>query len=71
MPEEPRDGGGGHEDDDDVLTVEQVAAWLQLSPSRVRQLVHDPAQEFPHMRIGRLLRFRRADVREWIRRQRS
>ena len=49
----------------EVLTVEQVAELLQVSPKRVRQL------PIPQVRLGpRTIRFRREDVERFIERKR-
>src|SRR6266850_6486702 len=42
-----------------LLTLEQVAYVLAVSPKTVRRLV---ARGFPHIRFGRVLRFDPADV---------
>jgi excisionase family DNA binding protein len=46
-----------------LLTIEQVAVALQVSPKTVRRLV---ARGFPHVRFGRVLRFVAADVHRWL-----
>ena len=46
-----------------LLTIEQVAAVLCVSPKTVRRLV---ARGFPHTRFGRVLRFQPADVQRWL-----
>jgi excisionase family DNA binding protein len=46
-----------------LLTLEQVATLLAVSPKTVRRLV---ARGFPHIRFGRVLRFAPADVQRWL-----
>ncbi len=46
-----------------LLTIEQVAGALGVSPKTVRRLI---ARGFPHVRFGRVLRFDPADVQRWI-----
>ena len=46
-----------------LLTIEQVAGVLSVSPKTVRRLVR---RGFPHVRFGRVLRFDPADVQRWI-----
>lgn len=46
-----------------LLTIEQVASALGVSPKTVRRLI---ARGFPHVRFGRVLRFDPADVQRWI-----
>jgi excisionase family DNA binding protein len=53
--------------DRDVLTLEEVANWLQVSPRTIRQWAE--AGEVPACRIGKLWRFRRKDIEEWLRGQ--
>ncbi len=48
-----------------MWTTFQVAAFLNLRPSRIYELVH--LRQIPVTRIGeRQLRFERAALREWI-----
>jgi excisionase family DNA binding protein len=47
----------------ELLTIEQVARVLAVSPKTVRRLI---ARGFPHTRFGRVLRFDPADVHRWI-----
>lgn len=51
---------------DELLTVEQVAAWLNVP----KRWVYDRAQrgELPSGRVGRYLRFRQRDVANFIER---
>ena len=51
-----------------LLTIEQVAEFLSVSPRTVRRLM---ARGFPHVRFGRLLRFDQADVLRWVAGRRS
>ena len=46
-----------------LLTIEQVAELLAVSPKTVRRLV---GRGFPHVRFGRVLRFAPADVQRWL-----
>lgn len=46
-----------------LLTIEQVADVLAVSPKTVRRLI---ARGFPHVRFGRVLRFAPADVQRWL-----
>jgi excisionase family DNA binding protein len=46
-----------------LLTIEQLADLLAVSPKTVRRLV---ARGFPHIRLGRVLRFDPADVSRWL-----
>ena len=47
-----------------LMTPQEVAEMLQVRPSTIYQWVH---QEFiPHVKLGRLLRFRECDVMAWL-----
>jgi excisionase family DNA binding protein len=48
-----------------LLTLEQVSAHLQISPRSVQR--HVAEGHIPVVRIGRLLRFRPADVELYVR----
>lgn len=47
-----------------LLTVNEVAAWIRCSP----QAIYSWAEcgQIPHLKIGRLLRFARADVQRFL-----
>jgi len=47
-----------------LLDVAAVAAYLSITPRHVRELVYRPA--IPHLKVGRLVRFRRADIDGWL-----
>lgn len=47
-----------------LLTIQQVAEYLRVSPKTVRRLVS--VRGFPHVRFGRVLRFERGDVFRWL-----
>jgi excisionase family DNA binding protein len=60
----PREGGSLRP----LLTIEQLAGALAVSPKTVRRLV---AHGFPHIRFGRVLRFDPVDVQRWLEARRS
>ena len=47
-----------------LLTVEEVAPLLKVRPAWLYRAVR--RGEFPYVKVGRYVRFRRADVEEWI-----
>ncbi|GIW56053.1 MAG: hypothetical protein KatS3mg082_2457 [Nitrospiraceae bacterium] len=53
--------------DRDILTLEEVANWLQVAPRTMRQWAE--VGEIPACRVGKLWRFRRKDIEEWLRGQ--
>jgi excisionase family DNA binding protein len=51
------------------LTTEEVLGYLKVTPRTIYRLIR--AGELPAVRIGRQWRFRRADLDEWLDRQRT
>jgi excisionase family DNA binding protein len=52
---------------DEILTVEQVAAELQVTKWTVYNLVSRPAgAALAHIKVGRALRFRRSSLEKWL-----
>jgi len=52
---------------DKLLTPQQIADILGVKPSTIYQWTH---QGFiPHVKVGRLVRFREKDVTEWLERR--
>lgn len=47
-----------------LLTIRDVAQYLQCSVSTVRRLVM--GDKIPHYRLGKLVRFRRTDIDGWL-----
>jgi len=50
-----------------VLTLEGVANWLRVAPRTLRHWAE--TGEVPAVRVGKLWRFRRKDIEEWLRGQ--
>jgi excisionase family DNA binding protein len=55
----------------DILTIDELAAWLRISRRSVYELTPERGKSkskhmLPTFRIGKSLRFVRADVQEWI-----
>jgi excisionase family DNA binding protein len=48
----------------EVLTLREAADFLRCSPDTVKR--HARAGELPASKIGRVWRFRRADLDEWL-----
>ncbi len=48
----------------EILTIPEVARYLKLSKSKVYGLV--ATGEIPHIRIGRNVRIREADLEKWL-----
>lgn len=50
-----------------LLTLEEAAAILSLSPRTLSRLIRDG--EIPTVRIGRLVRVRTSDLHSWVERR--
>ena len=50
--------------EDEILTVDEVAAYLKLAKKTIYKLVS--TNELPPFRIGKFLRFKKAEVVEWL-----
>ena len=49
---------------DSLLTVDQIAAYLQVKPSTIYQWTHEGY--IPHVKLGNLVRFRVSQVDRWL-----
>ena len=52
---------------DRLLTVDDLAAWLQVKPRTVYQWVHEGY--IPVIKLGALVRFDRASILEWVKKR--
>lgn len=52
-----------------LLTVDNVAALLQVSPDWVRDHATRKQPRLPVIRVGKLLRFRPHEIERWIQEQ--
>jgi len=50
--------------DNSILTVKQVAEYLQLSKSKIYYLIQ--RKRIPHLRLGRNVRIRESDLLKWL-----
>jgi excisionase family DNA binding protein len=53
-----------HRLEDPVLTIPEVARYLKMSKSKIYDLVSK--KEIPHLKIGRNVRIRQADLQRWM-----
>lgn len=56
-----------HRLEDPVLTIPEVARYLKISKSKIYDLVS--RKEIPHLKIGRNVRIRQADLQRWMEEQ--
>jgi len=54
---------------DRLLTAAEVAAFLAVKESWVREATRDG--RLPHLRLGRYRRYRREDIERWLSEQQS
>lgn len=52
---------------DRLLTVDEVAAWLQVKPRTIYQWVHEGY--IPVIKLGSLVRFDQASVLAWVKKR--
>lgn len=56
-----------HRLEDPILTIPEVARYLKMSKSKIYNLVSK--KEIPHIKIGRNVRIRQADLQMWVEKQ--
>jgi excisionase family DNA binding protein len=57
---------------DDLVTVSQIAEFLQVPDSWVYERTRRRGIErLPHFKLGKYLRFSRSEVLDWVQRQRG
>lgn len=75
MPEQPiastttpdRQTPDDLDDDEELLTVHEAAAWLKVPASWIYDHTrHSATDRLPALRLGKYVRFRRADLRAYI-----
>lgn len=52
-----------------LLTVEEVASWLRLTPKGIYSLVE--ARRLPYVRVSNRLRFFAGEIQNWLRENRG
>lgn len=52
---------------DRLLTVDEVAAWLQVKPRTIYQWVHEGY--IPVIKLGSLVRFDQASITAWVKKR--
>ena len=52
---------------DEILTIPQVAEYLQISKAKLYLMVQ--RGEIPHLKLNRNVRIRRSDLEKWLEKQ--
>ena len=52
---------------DRLLTVDELAAWLQVKPRTIYQWVHEGY--IPVIKLGSLVRFDQASITAWVKKR--
>ena len=52
---------------DRLLTIDDLAEWLQVKPRTIYQWVHEGY--IPVIKLGAMVRFDRASVKEWVKKR--
>jgi len=52
---------------DRLLTIDDLAEWLQVKPRTIYQWVHEGY--IPVIKLGALVRFDRASIIEWVKKR--
>ncbi len=52
---------------DRLLSVDEVASWLQVKPRTIYQWVHE--EYIPVVKLGSLVRFDQASVGAWVKKR--
>lgn len=53
-----------NEEKDTMLDVNQLAAYLNVSPSWIYDRIKD--NDIPHTKLGKYLRFRKREIDKWL-----
>lgn len=54
---------------DQLLTIDQIAEFLQVKRSTIYAWIHQ--QYIPYIKVGRLVRFRKDKIIEWLKNRES
>jgi excisionase family DNA binding protein len=60
--------GAPLETDEPLETIDETAKWTRLTRSHL--YAYTAAGTIPHLKIGKYVRFRRSEVRQWLEAQR-
>jgi excisionase family DNA binding protein len=52
---------------EEILTIPQVAKYLQISPAKIYYMVK--RKQIPHIKIGRNVRIKESELQRWLEKQ--
>ena len=51
---------------DNYINLEEAAEYLGIKPPTLRSWIKDPKNEIPAHKIGRMWKFKRSEIDEWV-----
>lgn len=51
---------------ENYINLEEVAVYLGIKPATLRSWIKDPDNEVPAHKVGRMWKFKRSEIDEWI-----
>ena len=51
---------------DNFISLEDAAKYLDVKPVTLRSWIKNPKNEVPAHRIGRMWKFKRSEIDEWV-----
>ena len=56
---------------ENYINLEEAAVYLGIKPATLRSWIKDPDNEVPAHKVGRMWKFKRSEIEEWINSGRS
>ena len=56
---------------ENYINLEEAAVYLGIKPATLRSWIKDPDNEVPAHKVGRMWKFKRSEIDEWINRGKS
>lgn len=51
---------------ENYINLEEAAVYLGIKPATLRSWIKDPYNEVPAHKVGRMWKFKRSEIDEWI-----
>ena len=51
---------------ENYINLEEAAVYLGIKPATLRSWIKDPDNEIPAHKVGRMWKFKRSEIDEWI-----